>query len=298
MYDIVVIGSGPAGLTSAIYSKRAGKKVLVLERGLIGGQVATIAEIENYPGFLNVQGGQLAEIFYKQAKGLGVEFKHDELVSLKAEKDRVFLICKKGTYEAKAVILALGSASRELNVEGEKQFLGKGVSYCATCDGNFFKNKDVIVAGSGDSAVSTALYLLPICKSVSIVSKYPNLKLKAYPPAILDRLQDVKMFYSSNITAINGTESVESVKLDSQKAPLKTDGIFVAIGRTPDTQFLKGVLELDEKGYIKTDEHMHTSMERVYACGDVIVSPVKQIVTATATGAIAATEAIKQLSEA
>ena len=296
MFDIVIIGSGPAGLSAAVYAKRAGKRVLVIEREVMGGQVATIAEIENYPGFASVQGAELAENFVKQAKALGAMFCHDEMIDLKLEKEEKVVVGKKQSYPAKAVILALGSVSRKLKVEGEEQFLGRGVSYCATCDGNFFRGKDVVVAGSGDSAVSTALYLLGICKTVSIVSKYPELKLKAYPPAILEKLKNVKIYYGANITKISGGDFVESIQIDSQSQPIKTDGVFVAIGRTPVTDFLHGKLELDERGYIKVDENMRTSAKGVYACGDVTTAPVKQIITAASAGAVAAMRALNELN--
>ena len=297
LYDIIIVGAGPAGLTAAIYAKRANKEVLVVERGLYGGQVATIGEVENYPGFLNIQGGELADTFYSQAKKLGVKFVHDSMVGLKNSNLIKQVVCKKSTYEAKAVILALGSMSRELNVEGEKRFIGSGVSYCATCDGAFFKDKDVAVVGSGDSAVATALYLKNICKSVCIISKYPELKLKAYQPNVLQRLKDVKIYYSSNVQSIVGETKVEAVILDSQKESIKVDGVFVTIGRKPDTEFLKGSVELDKFGYIQTDALCHTSSPGVFACGDVSTIKLKQIVTATSTGAIAATEALNYIAE-
>lgn len=296
MFDIVIVGAGPAGITAGIYAKRAGKNVLVIERAIIGGQVASIGEIENYPGFSKVEGYVLADAFRKQAKSLGVEFVSDVMTDFKVQKNKKIVVGKKQNYEAKVVIFAMGANSKELDVEGEKDFLGKGVSYCATCDGNFFKNKDVVVVGSGESAVASALYLLPICKSVSIISKNPELKLKSYPKTILEKLKNVQLYFNSHVTKINGDQFVQSVEIDRQNEPIKADGVFVAIGRTPDTLMLKGKVDLDEKGYIKTDEHMRTSLEGVFACGDVSNIDVKQIVTATATGAIAATEAIKLLS--
>lgn len=296
-YDIVVVGAGPSGLTAAIYAKRANKSVLVVERGLYGGQVATIGEIENYPGYLNIQGSELADIFYSQAKKLGVEFKIDNMIDIVDLGDKKQVVCKKATYEAGAVILALGSMSRELNVEGEKRFIGSGVSYCATCDGAFFKDKDVAVVGSGDSAVATTLYLNNICKSICIISKYPQLKLKAYQPNIFERLKNVKIYYSSQVQGIVGENKVEGLIVDSQKQPIKVDGVFVTIGRKPDTEFLKGKIELDKFGYIVSDELAHTSMQGVFACGDVSTIKLKQIVTATSTGAVAATEALNYLAE-
>ncbi len=297
MFDFVIVGSGPAGLTSAIYAKRAGKKVVVIEKSIEGGQVATIGEIENYPGFVQIDGFKLADNFVKQAKALGVEFVQDEMIDLKFEGDKNIVIGRKSNYEGKAIILALGSVSRKLKVEGEDEFLGKGVSYCATCDGNFFRNKNVVVVGSGDSAVSSALYLLPICKTVSIVSKYPELKLKGYSKDILNKLNGVKIYYNSNIERIEGDDFVEKVKIDSMEKEVSTDGVFVSIGRMPTTEFLLGKIDLDEKGFVVVDNLMHTSRKGVYACGDITNHTVKQIVTATAEGAIASVQALKDMQK-
>lgn len=295
-YDIIIVGGGSAGLAAAVYARRANKNVLVIERSLYGGQVAVIGEIENYPGFLSIQGPELAEVFHSQAKKLGVSFVHDNMTGLQLGETKK-VVCKKATYEAKAVILALGSMSRELNVEGEKKFIGSGVSYCATCDGNFFKNKKVAVIGSGDSAVASALYLQSLASEVVIISKYPQLKLKAYTPEIFKRLNKTKFVYAAQVQSINGDEKVSSMTVASQDGTqaIDVDGIFVTIGRKPDTDMLEGTLKLDERGYIVVDESMRTSASGVYACGDVATIKLKQIVTAVAGGAIAATEAIKNL---
>lgn len=297
MFDFVIVGSGPAGLTSAIYAKRAGKKVVVIEKSIEGGQVATIGKIENYPGFAQIDGFELADNFVRQAKSLGVKFVQDEMIDLKFEGDKNIVIGRKSNYEGKAIILALGSVSRKLKVDGEDKFLGKGVSYCATCDGNFFRNKNVVVVGSGDSAVSSALYLLPICKTVSIVSKYPELKLKGYSKDILNKLNGVKIYYNSNIERIEGDDFVEKVKIDSIEKEVSTDGVFVSIGRMPTTEFLLGKIDLDEKGFVVVDNLMHTSRKGVYACGDITNHTVKQIVTATAEGAIASMQALKDMQK-
>ncbi len=297
IYDIVIVGGGPAGLTAAIYARRANKNVLVVERALYGGQVAVIGEIENYPGFLSIQGPELATTLHSQAKKLGAEFVHDNMLSLDVSGQIKRVVCKKGSYEARAVILALGSMSRELNVDGEKKYIGSGVSYCATCDGNFFKGKKVAVIGSGDSAVASALYLQPLASEVVIVSKYPQLKLKAYTPEIFKRLNKTSFMYSANVKSINGDEKVTSMTVATESGSLEVpvDGIFVTIGRKPDTHMLEGTLKLDKLGFIEVDEGMHTSQENVYACGDVATIKLKQIVTAVAGGAVAATEAIKNL---
>lgn len=296
IYDIVIVGGGPAGLTAAIYAKRANKNVLVIERALYGGQVALIGEIENYPGFLSIQGSELAEVFYSQAKKLGVNFVHDDMRGIELGEIKK-VVCKKKSYEAKAVILALGSMHRELNVDGEKKFIGSGVSYCATCDGNFFKNKKVAVIGSGDSAISSALYLQSLASEVIIVSKHKELKLNGYTSEILKRLNKTRIVYSAQVQSINGESSVSSMTIlgENGMQEIEVDGIFVTVGRMPDTEILAGSIELDDKGYILVDENMRTSAKGVYSCGDVSTVRLKQVVTAAATGAIAATEAIKNL---
>ena len=298
MFDILIIGGGPAGISAGIYAKRAGKSVAIIEKSVPGGQVAVTGEVENYPGVGRLSGAELATKFYDHAISLGVEFIFDEALEafLKGKIKRVK--CRNATYQAKAVIIAMGCYSRELNVSGEKKFFGRGVSYCATCDGNFFKGKDVAVVGSGDSAVSNALYLSEICKSVSLFAKN-NLKLRAYKEENLTAVKNIEVFKNVKVTEIVGDEKIEGIKYiaDKKEHLKKVEGIFVSIGRNPDTELLAGKIKLDEKGYVVPKKQVYTNISGVFACGDVANPTLKQIVTATNTGAIAATEAIKYLAK-
>ena len=298
MFDVLIIGGGPAGISAGIYAKRAGKNVGIIEKSVPGGQVALTGEVENYPGVGKTTGPDLSMNFYNHAVDLGIEFIFDEAVEvfLKGKVKRVK--CRNADYKAKTVIIAMGCYSRELNVSGEKKFFGRGVSYCATCDGNFFKGKDVAVVGSGDSAVSNALYLSEICSSVSLFAKN-NLKLRAYKEEELTARENIEVFKNVKVTEIVGDEKIEGIKYiaDKKEHLKKVEGIFVSIGRNPDTELLKGKIKLDEKGYVIPKKQVYTNVSGVFVCGDVANPTLKQIVTATSLGAIAATEAIKYLAK-
>ena len=298
MFDILIIGGGPAGIAAAIYAKRANKKVAVIEKLVPGGQVALIGEIENYPGFDKINGSDLSMKLFNHANRLGIEFIFDEAIKYDLKGKIKKVKCKNNEYEAYSVILALGSASKELNVAGEKEFFGKGVSYCAMCDGNFYKNKPVAVVGSGDSAISNALYLANICSKVHLFTKN-ELKLKVYKEEKALTVKNLILHRGAEISKISGKENVSSIEFieNNKEQSCNVDGVFVAIGRTPDTSALKGEIELDDKGYIVTTDNVKTSAQGVYACGDVVKGTLKQIVVASAMGAEAATEAIKYVAE-
>ena len=294
IYDVIVVGAGPAGITAGIYAKRAGREVVVLEKFLAGGQLGLIGEIENYPGFSSINGSDLAEKFSSHAKSLAVPILSDEVVDYQLEGEVKTLVGKKQTYQARAVVLALGSHSKELNIQGEKEFIGKGVSYCALCDGNFFKGKDVAVVGSGDSAFSDALYLSGMCNKVYILAK-ENLKLSNYSIDDINEKKNIILLKGALSQAIEGKDRVESLiynKADKQEK-LEVSAVFIAIGRKPETELLQGKIALNQGGYIETDDKMQTSLQGVFACGDVRVSAIKQIATAVGDGAIAGNEASK-----
>lgn len=294
VFDILIVGGGPAGITAGIYAKRANKRVAIIEKYMPGGQVASIGDIENYPGFDKISGFDLAQKFYNQAKSIGIEFIFSTATNydLKGKIKKVY--CGDKVYEAKTVILALGSTSRELDVEGEKKFFGKGVSYCAVCDGNFFKGKDVAVIGSGDSSVSDAIYLSNVCKSVNVLAKNSFDKLKGHAISDVEKYENIKLYKNVKVTKIAGEDKLRGVVFEDrgEEKELKVDGVFVAIGRYPDTSALKEQLELDEKGYIVTHDEVVTSIDGVFACGDVNKNSLKQIVTASAQGALATTQAM------
>lgn len=296
IYDIIIVGGGAAGISAAIYAKRAGRDVLVLEKVFVGGQLNLIGEIENYAGFPKISGNELADKFKTHAKSLDILVKLEEVVDYKLDGTVKEVVCKNHTYKTRAVILALGSHPRELQIDGEKQFLGRGVSYCALCDGNFFKDKDVAVVGSGDSAFSDAMYLSNICNKVYVLTK-SYLKLHNYTENDLQEKKNVEILKNALSKNIEGNDKLEKLTytLDGQEKSLNVDAVFVAIGRKPDTEILKDKLSLNPNGYIITNDRMQTSVEGVFACGDVRENMIKQIATAVGEGAIAGTEANKYI---
>ena len=294
IYDILVIGGGPAGVTSAIYAKRAGRDVAIIEKFVIGGQLSLIGEIENYPGFSSIAGDELAKDFRNHAKSLDIPFIYDDISDYDFAGEVKIVASKKQSYKAKAVILAMGSHPKELNIDGEKNFIGRGVSYCALCDGNFFKNQDVAVVGSGDSAVSDALYLSNICKNVYVLTKN-QLKLNNYSEDDLSERENIKVLKGAISKQIEGDNKVQTLVYgkDGEESNLDVNAVFVAIGRKPDTDNLKDKINLNDRGFIETNDRMETSTKGVYACGDVRTSVIKQIATAVGDGAIAGNEASK-----
>ena len=294
IYDVIVIGGGPAGITAGIYAKRAGRDVAILERYMPGGQLNLIGEIENYTGFKSISGAELANKFYDHGKSLDIPFYTEEVIEMNLSEDVKIVKCRKNVYKAYSVILALGSHPRELKIEGEEKFKGQGVSYCALCDGNFFKNKNVAVVGSGDSAFSDALYLANICSKVYVLTK-ENLKLHNYAEDELNNFSNISLLKGAFSKSIKGDNKLEKITYmqNNIEKEIDVDGVFVAIGRTPDTDLLNGQIELNEQGYIKSDSKMKTSLDGVYVCGDVREGNIKQIACAVGDGAIAGTEASK-----
>lgn len=293
-YEILIVGGGPAGLTAGIYAKRAGRKVAIIEKYLPGGQLNLIGEIENYTGYKKVIGSQLAMNFHEHVMSLDIPIIYDEIVDYKFEGKIKEVIGKKKTYTTSTIILALGSNPRELGIEGETKFKGQGVSYCALCDGNFFKGKTVAVVGSGDSAFSDAIYLSSICKKIYVLTK-SELKLHNYAKNELDEKENVELLKGALSKQILGDNFVKKLvyEKDGKELQIDVDGVFVAIGRRPETQMLEGKLELTERGFIKANDKMQTSQEGVFVCGDVREGNIKQIATAIGDGAVAGTEASK-----
>ena len=294
VYDILVIGAGPAGISAAIYAKRAGREVAIIEKAIPGGQLGLIGLIENYAGFSKIDGNELAYKFYQHALSLNIPFIMQEVVDYDFDKDLKEVICNKDTFKAKAIILALGSHSRELNIEGEQELKGRGVSYCALCDGNFFKGKDVAVVGSGDSAFSDVAYLSNICNKVYLLTK-EELKLHNYAENEFENKTNVVLLKGAISQKIEGDDKVERLiyKDNENVHSIKVDGIFVAIGRKPDTEVLRSKIKIDNSGFIITDSQMKTNTDGVFACGDVRMGSIRQIATAVGDGAIAGTEANK-----
>lgn len=298
MYDIIIIGSGIAGLTSAIYALNNKRKVLILESQTYGGQIINSNIINNYPGFLEISGFDLMTNIYNQVKNLGGVIKYEEVLEITKNKK---VITKNETYEAKSIIISTGLAPRKLNLENEDKFIGKGISYCATCDGSFYKDKDVMVVGGGNTAIEDVIYLSNICKKVYLVYRRKELRKDVNLTEKVKELSNVEIIYNSNIEKLNGDESLKSVDIinkDTEKITnIIIDGLFVAIGKIPSGNIFKDLLNVTENGYIITDEDCHTNIDGIYAAGDIRKKKLRQLVTAASDGAIAAIEAIKYINK-
>lgn len=298
IYDSIIVGGGPAGLTAAIYSIRAGKSVLLFERQVIGGQVAYTSMVDNYTGIKHIDGATLSSMMFEHAKSLGVEINYSEVIDLDFSEKIKKVKTHKGTFEAKTIILCLGASAKKLDIENEKKFLGKGISYCATCDGNFFKNKNVAVVGGGSTSLEDTIYLSNLAKKVFLVKRraeFSGEKILCEKVLALSKTPKVEVITNSAVEKIVGKDKLEKIVVknlvDGSLKELEVDGLFIAIGRKPDTEMVFEKLNLDKNGYIITDEKMQTSVPGVYACGDVRAKQLRQIVTAVNDGAIASVNA-------
>lgn len=293
IYDVIVIGGGPAGYTAALYAARAGLSALVLEKLSVGGQMALTGDIENYPGFADgIDGFTLGANMQAAAEKFGARSEYGDVTALELTKDIKIVKTDFSEYRAKTIILATGASPRELGIDGEREHIGKGIHYCAHCDGRFYKDKTVIVVGGGNSAVSDALYLSRIAKKVILIHRRDTLRAsKIYHNAIMTA-ENIEILWNSQISALrsNGRINGALIKssLTNEATELECDAIFVSIGRRPDTALVKDILDLDENGYIIADESTKTSIDGVFAAGDVRTKSLRQIVTATADGAVAA----------
>lgn len=294
MYDIIIVGAGPAGLTSALYALRAGKKVLVIEANTYGGKIINANKIENYPAVDSISGFDFATNLYNQVKKFNCEIKFETV--LRVENDKT-VVTTKDKYKAKAVILATGSFNKKLNIDNEEKFVGSGVSYCATCDGNFYKGRSVAVIGSGETALQDALYLSDIANEVYVVNKNDSFKTITTNTSLLEEKKNINVIYNSKVIRINGDNKVDSITIsekDNEK-DINIDGIFIAIGEEPKNEIFSNVVDIDEKGYIKSDDGVHTKTPGIYVAGDTRVKELRQLTTAVSDGSIAATVAIKEL---
>jgi len=302
MLDLAIIGSGPAGYTAGIYASRASLKPVLFEGLESGGQLMLTTDVENYPGFdSGIMGPDLMQIFKKQAERFGTEIKTETINSIKKIDGGFSLESAKDSYEFKSVIISSGASAKWLDIKGEKELQGHGVSACATCDGFFFKEKEVIVVGGGDSAMEEALFLTKFAKKVYIVHRRDSFRAsKIMQDRVLGN-DKIEVLWNKEVTEIHGSESVESVSLsdtkDGSSSEVNIDGVFMAIGHTPNVDFLAGLVELDEKGYVKTGftTETSTSVPGVFAAGDVADSIYRQAVTAAGTGCQAAIDAERWL---
>ena len=292
MYDIIIIGAGTAGLSAAIYASRAGKTALVLESKAYGGQIINTPEVENYPGIKNISGFDFATGLYEQAKECGAVVKIQGVLDVKKEASCFVVSTKRNTYEGRSLIIATGASNRPLGLEREKEMIGKGISYCATCDGAFFKGKDVAVIGGGNTALEDAGFLSNYCNKVYIVHRRDAFRGE---PSSLERLkakENVELVLDSVSEKIIGDETVSGLEVKNvktgEKRILDVSGIFVAIGQVPQNELFKDLVTLDPSGYVVAGEDCRTSMDGVFVAGDCRTKKVRQLTTAASDGAVAA----------
>ncbi|MDQ7779628.1 MAG: thioredoxin-disulfide reductase [Planctomycetota bacterium] len=304
MHDVLIIGGGPGGLAAAIYSTRAGAKTLLIDRVGPGGQAAMTEKIENYPGFPQGIGGlELTDAMAEQAKKFGLKIESGDVASIARGPERGFTITTRGeSFQGLAVVLACGSVHKHLGVPGEDKFFGRGVHYCATCDGPFYKNKHVAVVGGGDSAIEEALFLSKFASKITLVHRRDSLRATRI---LQDRIQSnpkAGFLWNSEVAEILGENSVNAVKIKNRASGETSvhavDGVFVFAGLLPDTGFLRGFIELDKDGYIVTDDEMRASVPGIFACGDARKKPLRQVITACGDGAVAGVFAARFAEEA
>ncbi len=299
MYDIIVIGAGPAGLTSAIYGRRANKNVLVLEAKTYGGQIINTLDIENYPVEEHISGFDFATKLYNQAKNLGAEILFEKVVDINDLGKEKEVVTTKTTYKAKSVIIATGSENRKLGLSNEDELVGKGISYCATCDGNFYKKKTVAVVGGGNTALEDALYLADIAEKVYLIHRRGEFRGEESTVKLLKEKSNIEFVYNSTVTKLNASEKLESIEVTNKDGSVRTlevSGLFVAIGRIPENENFAKLINTDSAGYIVASENCHTNVDGIFVAGDNRVKEVRQLVTATSDGAVASVEAVKYIN--
>jgi thioredoxin reductase (NADPH) len=300
--DVVIIGAGPAGLAAAVYTGRARLNTLILEKGMPGGQILLTDFVENYPGFPEgVVPTQLMDDFRKHAEKFGAKIETDEAKEIKKQDDRWHVLGVKGEYPARAVIITTGSVYRKLGLPGEAKLTGRGVSYCATCDGAFFKDKEVAVIGGGDNALTEALFLTKFCSKVKVIHRRDQLRAVKILQERIFANDKIEVLWDSVVEEISGEDRFESITIknvkDNKTSKLKLDGLFISIGMDSNTEFVKELLDLDEWGQIKVSQDMSTSQPGIFAAGDVTDACPEQMATAVGTGVAAALAVDEYLSK-
>lgn len=295
MFDMIIIGAGPAGLSTALYALRANKKVLILEASAYGGQIINASNIENYPGIKSISGFDFATNLYNQVKDLGATIKFEKVLKV-TENKKVTTI--ENTYQAKVIVIATGKKPRKLEIEGEDKLIGKGISYCATCDGNFYKGKEVAIVGGGNTAIEDAIYLSAICKKVHLIHRREEFRAFSKSIEELKSKENVEFILNSNIAKINGNDYLESIEIkkDNEIINLKVQGLFIAIGGETQNEIFTNVVDLDEFGYIETHNDVMTKTSGIFVAGDARNKGLYQLTTAVADGALAADLAIKYIN--
>lgn len=300
MYDIVIIGAGPAGLTAAIYGRQARKNILILEKETYGGQILKADKVKNYPGFNEISGFEFANKLYNQAKDLNPDIKFEEAIEIKNYSGYKEVITNKNTYKTKAIIIATGAKSRKLGLNNEDKLIGKGISYCATCDGMFFKNKEVAITGGGNTAIDDALYLSNIVKKLYIIYRQKEFKIDSINLSKLKEKSNVEFILNTNIKNIIGEDKLNGIIIEdndtNEKKQLNIDGLFIAIGHIPVSSICKNLIDIDNKGYIIANEDCATNIDGIFAAGDIRIKNIRQLTTACSDGTTAVLNACKYLN--
>lgn len=300
MYDIIIVGAGPAGLTAAIYARRANKTVLLLDKGAFGGQITFSPKVENFPGFESISGSELADKLVEQALGQGAEVEIENVLEIRNLPDKKVVVTEDGNeYEAKAVIIACGAKHRHLGLENEEKFIGEGISFCAVCDGAFFKDKTVALIGGGNSALQEAILLSETSKKVIVVQNLDFLTGEPQLQEILRKRENVEIILGTVVDSIKDGDSFSGITVkrvaDGVKTELELDGMFVAIGLEPENEPFENVLDLDERGYIASGEDCLTKTDGIFVAGDCRAKAVRQVTTAAADGTISAIAACRYI---
>lgn len=299
MFDIIVVGAGTAGLSAAIYGVRAGKKVLVLEEKSYGGQIINTPEVENYPGIKNISGFEFATNLYEQAKELGAEIAYERVKQILDGEDKKQVITGEKTYEAKSVIIATGAKNRPLGLEREKEFIGAGVSYCATCDGMFFRGKDVAVVGGGNTALEDTTFLSNYCNKVYLIHRRDEFRGDEHSVNRLKQKENVEFVMESRVTELAGEGRLDAITVEhiptGELSNISVAGLFVAIGQMPDNEAFRELIDVDVAGYICATEDCKTKVPGVFTAGDCRTKTVRQLTTAAADGAVAALAACEYI---
>lgn len=294
IYDVIIIGAGPAGMSAALYLRRANKKVLLLEAQAYGGKITRAHLIENYPGIQSITGFDFATALYNQITALGATIKYETVK--KIEEDNT-VVTGSNSYKAKAIIIATGADNKKLGIAREQEFLGKGLSYCATCDGAFFKGEDVAVVGGGDTALEDAIYLSDIAKNVYLIHRGNEFKAQEMFVEKIKKKRNVIIKYNTTVKKLRGDDYLEGLVLNENgtEKSLDVSGVFIAVGLTPSNEIFGDIIETDDHGYIISKDGVHTNREKIYVAGDARSKELRQLATAVSDGAIAATTAIKEM---
>lgn len=299
IYDVAILGAGPGGMTAAIYARRAGLDVIVIEKEKVGGALLATYEIANYTGFEKITGKELADRMFNHTKTLNTEYAYDEVKKVTVEGDVKVVECYKQTFKARTLILGFGASVRKLNLDNERKFVGRGISYCATCDGKLFEGKTVAIVGGGNTALEDCFFLSNLAKKVYLIHRREEFRGDAILSKQVKEKANIELVLNSAISKLIGDEQLKQIevtnKVTGEIKPIDIDGLFVCIGRGPDTEMIDGDLKLSENGYIITDDCMRTNFDGVFAIGDIRNTPLRQIVTACSDGAIAATKAFEYI---